>query len=236
LKGGQLVLEVGELAAEGVDFAFKAREAVEFGRVYCSFGSGGVSGVCRRERWRGRLTDVAGEKVGVAGFFGAGVSREEDDKRRLALHQQSQGGVDGGEVVELVEALGAGAEFAGSLRAAEKENAEERDFVAVEVEGFREAMLVLGDAAVGGGGARQAVLVKGVERVANGVFVEGHDGFAIGFLVASVEDGVERERVIFRSGDFFFDERAEDASFGGSELEVHGEIHKDVAKETASRL
>lgn len=44
-----------------------------------------------------------------------------------------------------------------------------------------------------------------MERVADGIFVETHNGVAIGFLVASVEEGVEGERVIFGRGDFFFD-------------------------------
>jgi hypothetical protein len=41
--------------------------------------------------------------------------------------------------------------------------------------------------------------------LADGVFVEVGDGFAVRLLVASVEEGVERERVIFGSGDFLFD-------------------------------
>ena len=49
--------------------------------------------------------------------------------------------------------------------------------------------------------------------MADGVFVEIHDGFAVGFLVAGVEEGVEGERIVFGSGDFFFDEGAEDAGF-----------------------
>lgn len=98
--------------------------------------------------------------------------------------------MDGGQVVELVETVGTSAKLAGSLRPTKKENAEEGDFVAVEVEDFGEAMFELGDAAVGGGGAGQALLAQGMESAANGVFVEVHNRITIGFLVGGVEDGV----------------------------------------------
>jgi hypothetical protein len=220
LKGGELAFQIGEFAAEGGDFVFETSEAIEVGRTDGRFGCGGFGGK-RLGRLGCRFADVAGEEMGVAGFFGAGLAREDGDERGLALHQQIEGGVDGAEVVELVEALAAGAELAGSLRAAEQEDAEEGDFVAMEIEGFLEAMLELGDAGVGGGGTGEAVLVQGVEGVADGVLVEVGDGVAIGFLVAGVEDGVEGERVVVRSGDFFFDEGAEDTGFGGGEVDVH---------------
>jgi hypothetical protein len=146
--------------------------------------------------------------MGVGGFFGAGLAGEERDERRLALHQQIESGVDGVEVVKLVETLAAGAKFAGSLRAAEEQDTEERDFVAMEIEGFLEAMLELGDAGGDGGGAGQTEVVEGVQGLADGVFVEVGDGLAIGFLVAGVEEGVEGERVVLGRGDFFFDEGA----------------------------
>jgi hypothetical protein len=99
--------------------------------------------------------------------------------------------------------------------------------VAMEIVDVLKAMLEFGDAAVGGGGASEIVLAEGVEGLAEGGLVEGHDRFAVGFLVASVEEGIERERVVFGSGDFFFDQGAEEAGFDGSEDEVHGEmIHK----------
>jgi hypothetical protein len=43
------------------------------------------------------------------------------------------------------------------------------------------------------------------------------DGVAVGFLVAGVDQGVDGERVVFGGGDFFFEERSEDADFGGVE-------------------
>ena len=159
----------------------------------------------------------------VAGFFGARLAREDFDERRLTIHQEVERGVDGVQVVELVEAIGARAEFAGSLRTAEEEDAEQGDFVAVEIEDVCEAMFELGDAAVGGGGAGEALLLERMESAADGVFVELHDRIAIGFLVGGVQEGVQRERVVVGSGDFFFDEGAEDAGFDGVRGKVHGE-------------
>ena len=168
------------------------------------------------------LFHVSRKEMGVAGLLGARLAREDFDEGRLTVHEQIEGGVNGGEIVELIEAIGAGAEFAGSLRAAEKEHAEQGDFVAVEIEDFREAVFELGDAAVGGGRACEALLAQRMERAADGVFIEIHDWIAIRFLVGGVQDGVQRKRVILGRGDFFFDERAQDASFYGSQCEVHG--------------
>ena len=104
------------------------------------------------------LFHVAGKEMGIAGLLCARLAREDFDEGRLAVHEQVEGGVNCGEIVELIEAIGAGAEFAGSLRAAEKEHAEQGDFVTVEIEDFREAVFKLGDAAVGGGRACEALL------------------------------------------------------------------------------
>jgi hypothetical protein len=92
--------------------------------------------------------DVAGQEVGVTSFLGARLAREAFGEGRLALHEVVEAGLDSAKIVEVVHALGAGAEFARGLRASEEQDAENGDFVAVEVEGFLEAVLVLGDAAV----------------------------------------------------------------------------------------
>ena len=160
----------------------------------------------------------------VAGFFGAGLAREKFHERRLSIHQEVERGVDGVQIVELVEAIGPRAEFAGRLRTAEEEDAEKRDLVAMEVENVGEAVFELGDAAVGGSRTGEALLRERMESSADGVFVEFHGGLAIGFLIGGVLEGVERERVVVGSGDFFFDEAAEDAGFGGGEAKGgHGE-------------
>ncbi len=158
----------------------------------------------------------------IAAFLGAGLASEDPYKRWFAIHKEIEGGVDRGEIIECIKAVGPGAKFARSLRAAEKENAEEGDFVAVEVEDFGEAMFELGDAAVGSGGAGQALLAQGMQGVANSVFAKFHNRIAIGFLVGRIQDGIEGQRIVFGGGDFFFNERTKNASFGRGEEEVHG--------------
>lgn len=159
--------------------------------------------------------------MSVAGFFRSGLASEQLYERRLAIHQKVERGVDGVQVFERIKPIGAGAEFAGRLRAAKEEDANQGSFVAMEVEDVSEAMLVFWDAAVCGGGAGELLVGERVEGAADGFLVEVHHWLAIGFLVGGVLEGVERERVIVGSGDFFFDEAAEDASFGEREVEVH---------------
>jgi hypothetical protein len=151
------------------------------------------------------------------------LTRKNFDERRLALHQVLQTGLHGAELVERMHAFGAGAKLTGSLRTAEQQNAENGDLLAVKIEGFLEAVFVLGDAAVrGADGADERLPVKRMQGLADGGFVEIHDGIAIRFLIASVEEGVQRKRIVFGSGDFFFDEAAQDAAFDFVQEDVHG--------------
>jgi len=151
------------------------------------------------------------------------LTRKNFDERRLALHQVLQAGLDGAQVVERMHAFGAGAEFAGSLRAAQEQNAEDGDFVAIEIESFLEAVFVLGDAAVrGADGADQGLSIERMQGLADGGFVESHDRIAVRLLVAGVEESVQGKWVVFGRGDFFFDERAEDPTFDFAEKDVHG--------------
>ena len=166
---------------------------------------------------------VARQKMDVAGFLGAGLAQKNFDERRLALHQVLQTGLHGVQIVERMHALGTSAKLAGSLRAAQEQDAQNGDFVAIEVEGFLEAVFVFGDAAVrGADGADQGLPVERMQGLADGGFVESHDGIAIRFLVAGVGESVEGKRIVFGSGDFFFDERAEDAAFDVVQEDVHG--------------
>ena len=121
------------------------------------------------------------------------------------------------------------------MRAAEEQNADQGDLVAVKVEDVGEAMLEFGDAAVGGGGTSEALVRERVESATDGLFVELHDGFAVGFLVGGVLKGVQRQRVVIRGGDLFFDEAAEDASLDGREVEVHLNMIHDGLKRGAPR-
>jgi hypothetical protein len=218
LNEGKLLLQIGDFTAERGDFVFEAGQA----------GGVGVGGTVRGFWGRGGgllrgFEGIAGKQMHVARFFGAGLARDDLDQRGIAFDQEIEGGVYGVEVVELVEALGAGAEFAGRLRAAEEKDTEQGDFVAMEIEDFVQAMLEFGDASIGGGGAGQAVLVEGVNGTADGVFVEGHDRIAIGFLIAGVEEGVEGEGIVFGRSDFLFDEGAQDAGFDFIQNDIHGD-------------
>ncbi len=117
---------------------------------------------------------VAAKKVDVAEFLSARLTGQNLHERRLTIHEQVQRGVNRGEVVKSIEAIGAGAKLAGSLRTAEKQDAEQSDLVAVKIENLREAVFELGDAAIGCSGTREALLIERMERAANGVFVEVH--------------------------------------------------------------
>jgi hypothetical protein len=151
-----------------------------------------------------------GEGAGfVAGCIGGGASRE-------ALER----GLDGCEVVEGVEAVGAAAEFAGGLGAAEHEKAEDGGLVAAEVEDGADAVLVLGDAGIADGGD-EGEIFEGVKGLTDLLFGEIEDGVAAGALVARVDQGVEREWVVFGRGDLFFDEGAEDAELDGIEVHIY---------------
>ena len=164
----------------------------------------------------------AGQEMRVASFLGARLPWENSDQRRLALHQVLQAGLHGAQVFERVHAFRAGAEFAGRLRPAEQQDAEDGNFVTIEVEGFLKAMLVLGDATVrGADGTDKRLAVKRMECLTDGGFVESHDRFAIRFLIAAIDESVQGQRVILGSSDFLFDERAEEPAFDFVQEEVH---------------
>jgi hypothetical protein len=84
-------------------------------------------------------------------------------------------------------------------------------------------VFVLGDAAVrSADGTDQGLPIERMQSLADGGFVESHDGIAIRFLVAGVEESVQGERIVFGSSDFFFDEGAEDATLDFVQEDVHG--------------
>jgi hypothetical protein len=112
----------------------------------------------------------------------------------------------------VVQALGASAQFAGSLRAAQQQHADKRRLRAVEVEDLAQPMLVLVDAAVGGTrAASQMQIFQAMQRLAHLLLIEGHHRLAVGALIAGVDERVEREGIVLRRGHFFFNECAQDA-------------------------
>src|SRR5271166_1830786 len=82
-------------------------------------------------------------------------------------------------------------------------------------------MLEFGDPAIAGRRARQELLVQRAQSRTHSIFVEMHEWVAVGFLIAGVNQRIERQRIIFRRGDLFFDQRAEHPGFVVRKFEVH---------------
>jgi len=179
----ELVLQVGDLLLKCCDFLFQTSDALAV--------RSDARGSCFYLRLRLEYLHFAGEEMRVARFLGSGLPGKNLDEGRLALHQVLQAGLHGAEIIERMHAFGAGAKFAGRLRTAQEQNAEDSDFVAIEVKGLLEAVFVFGDAAVRGtDGADEGLPVQRMQRLPDGRFVEVHGGFAVGFLVAGIDEGV----------------------------------------------
>lgn len=210
-------------------------QLVEFRAELLHLGSGGASG----RRWlRGCCLRDRGiaEEMGVADLARSGLARKRRGEWTGAVRvgqvargvcrwtrgQAIERGVDGGDLVEGVETVGAGAQLAGCLRTAQQKKAQKRGLIAAKVEHGAGAVLELGDAALAHGRDEAKVLedVQGLPEILLG---EVEDGIAGGALVGGSLEGVERERVVFGRRDLFFDERAEDAKLGGGEL-LHIEL------------
>lgn len=95
-------------------------------------------------------------------------------------------------------------------------------------------MLEFGDAAVGAaGGSGEAFLLKRIQGAADDVVVERHDGLAIIFLVAGVDERVQRKWIVIGSSNVLFDERSEDASLDCGENDIRqalfsGNFHSEL--------
>lgn len=168
--------------------------------------------------------------MSIAGFAGAGLARQKDGEGAGGLvcgwlpglrggtrGQTLQGGDYGTKIVKGIEAVGSAAEFAWGLRAAQKEETEDCGLIAAEIEDGADAVLVFGYAAVADGGD-QGLIFKGMEGLANLFLGEIEDGVAAGALIAGVDQGVERERIVLRRGDLFLDKRAQNAKLDGMKL------------------
>jgi hypothetical protein len=99
--------------------------------------------------------------MGIAGLPRTRLAREDGGKGTgliacfvggCASGQALESGLDGGEIIEGVEAVGTAAEFAGGLGAAEHEEAEDGGLVAAKIEDGADPMLVLGHAGIADGG------------------------------------------------------------------------------------
>jgi hypothetical protein len=204
---GELLLQACDLLVQQGDFCLETPDALAVG---------GDRGCTRLDLWLWLESFyIAGQEMGVAGLLGTGLPGKNFDKRGLALHQMLQAGLHGAQAVERMHAFGAAAKFAWGLGTAQQQDAEDGDLVTIEVEGFLEAVFVLGHAAVrGADGTDQGFSIERMQGLANDSFVEIHRRIAIRFLIAGVDECVERKRIVFGSGDLFFDEGAQHPAFG----------------------
>ncbi len=135
----------------------------------------------------------AGEQLHVTRFLGSGLTRQNGHERRLSLAEAVERRNDIVETFEAIHAFGATAELSGSLRAAKEKHAEHGDLAAIEIENFLQAVLVLGHAAVGpAGGTGETFFLQRGQGVGDGIFPKSHHRVAIVFLIAGVDQGVER--------------------------------------------
>lgn len=145
----------------------------------------------------------AAKQMGVPGLAGSGLPGKDDGEGACRSRCRcgfgtgsfrSRGetvkcGGDGGEVVEGVEAVGAGPEFTGCLRAAEKQQTDNCGLVAAEVEHSPCAVLVFWDSGVARGGDEAEVL-EGVEGLTDVFFREFEDRIAGGALICGGLKGI----------------------------------------------
>jgi hypothetical protein len=187
--------------------------------------------------------------MGIAGLARARLAREDGCKGASGLiagfvagagSQALESGLDGGEVVERIEAVGATAKFAGGLRATEHEKAEDGGLVAAKIEHGANPMLVLGNAGVADRSDKSEVF-KRMESLADLFFGEIEDGIPAGALVARVKQGVEGEGIVLWRGDLFLDERAKDAELVGRKLHGYkvatgeGAVGREIMKNNLCR-
>ena len=176
-------MSVSTSAAEGGDFFFEF--FYSFGVHVGSSGAGGLGD------GEGFDVDLAGEEVGEAGFFLAGLDGQFDDERVFATHEAVEGFLDLAEAGEGVKAFAASAEFAERLRAAEQQFGNYGSIGRLEFEDAGEHVLVLRHA------ARAAVedvdeiaVAKDLKAIFHRLFVVFDDRVAIALLVARVDQGV----------------------------------------------
>ena len=144
-------------------------------------------------------SSFARQQVAVARLLEAGLARQFLDE--LHFGQPVQRALHGFQIVELVEPLGAAAQFAHGLRPAQHQHAHHGRLAAAQVELLGEPLRVLGHAAVAAGDPQGQPLACASPSSASStvVFVVVHHRVAVGFLVAGVHQGVQRERVVIRA-------------------------------------
>ncbi len=197
---------------EGLDTTLKICHSL-IGETW-GWSSWPLGGFC--DVWR------AGKQVGVALLARAGLTGKSGDERValwIAFERRGHAvkrGENGGDIVEGEEPVCAAAELAGGLRATEEKEAEQRGFVAAEVEHGAGAVFV---AFYAGSvvGADKVLVFEGSQGGVGVSLGELQDGIARRLLVAGGEEGVEGKRVGLGRGGFLFHQGTEDAGFCGGE-------------------
>ena len=158
----------------------------------------------------------------VASFFRARLTWQQSHKRRFALRKALESGVHAFQIFEGVHARRASSKFARCLRSAQKQLANYGNFRAIKIKCVLKAMLEFGNAAVARADRTYKRLrFQMIQGFADLVFLEMQNWIAVRLLVARVGESVQRERIILRRGDFFFDQRPENACFDGREGDLH---------------
>ncbi len=129
------------------------------------------------------------------------------------------------EPVERGHPLGADAELADGLGAAEQEHGQNGALAGVEAERLVEDLAVADDGAAvrGQHEAHQLLVLQLVERRQDRRLVVAHDRLPVRGLVAGRLEGVDREGVLLRRGQTLLDERAQDA--GTFRAQLHATEH-----------
>lgn len=153
---------------------------------------------------------------GSAGFAGQCL-----DKRRLSSGEFVEDALYEGQVGHTGDAVGAGSKFADGLGASENQFGEDGLFARRPSAGRSHGVLVTEGAGAhsGAGQAHEFHANKFLDGVDGVVIGDFHDRVSIGLLVGADDEGVDGQGVLFRGGDGFFDEDAEDSALDGVQLQ-----------------
>ena len=128
-----------ELAAQSRDFHLQRRQSFIFGEH---------PGANRFQGWGSFFTQFRGpcEKVGITLLLASRLTGEQHDQGRFPLGQIGENGFGCGKIGDGRHALGAAAQLANRLRAAQQQFGEDRQFLRFEAQQPVEIVTVLGGA------------------------------------------------------------------------------------------
>ena len=153
-----------------------------------------------------------------ANLAGAGRARQGGGQGSVSGGQALERGLHGGQLLEAVHAVGAAAQLARSLRAAEKKEAKDGGLVPAQVEYGADAVLVTRGASGVAGRHGEFEVLQCVKCGADFVLRQVHHRIAAGTLVRRGDQRVDRQRIKIRCGHLLFHQGAEHAKAGSIEL------------------